>query len=141
MILTTENKTITLSLKTRNVVRTLDLMGKTDIKKALFEGLNRADAKTLAQTLVGLSDERLTVGEMYDFIDDYKAEHGCSVREIYADLITALNEKYFFGAKLSPEELENAFGNPITVDMDAVVEKIMEEMTRDAAKQSLTPSK
>ena len=108
MILSTNNVTHELILNNRNVVRMLDMLGTDDLSAAMLDGMNHVNTKKLATAIYALDRSNFkSVDEVYDFLDDYKAEHECTVREIYADLIREFNDHYFFDRKMTEKELRN----------------------------------
>ncbi len=137
MILTTETRTIELTYSTRNVVKMLDALGTNDIKSIVFDGLNKMDARKLAIIIQQLSGKNLSVAEIYDFIDAYKAEHECSIREIYTNIITDLNDNYFFDQKMSPEKLAELMSNPMITTMDDVVTQAVRDAVGKIASETI----
>lgn len=137
MILTTETKTIELTYSTRNVVKMLDALGTNDIKSIVFDGLNKMDARKLAIIIQQLSGKNLSVAEIYDFMDAYKAEHSCSIREIYTNIITDLNDNYFFDQKMSPEKLAELMDNPMITTMDDVVTQAVRDAVGKIASETI----
>lgn len=137
MILTTETRTIELTYSTRNVVKMLDALGTNDIKSIIFDGLNKMDARKLAIIIQQLSGKNLSVAEIYDFIDTYKAEHECSIREIYTNIITDLNDNYFFDQKMSPEKLAELMANPMITTMDDVVTQAVRDAVGKIASETI----
>ena len=138
MILTTENRTIELNLSTRNIVKMLDALGTNDIKSVVFDGLNRMDAKKLAVIMQQLAAPKVySIPELYDFIDMYKSEHGCSIKEMYTSIISDLNENYFFDRKMMPEELSDLMNNPLATSMDEVVTQAVKDAVGRIATESI----
>lgn len=139
MVLTTDNKSIELTYSTRNVVKMLDALGTNDIKTIVFDGLNKMDIRRLAVVIQQLASPRTyTVSEIYDFIDEYKANHGCSIKEIYTDIINDLNDNYFFDRKMSPEELAEVVRNPLATSMDDVVTQAVKDAVGKIAAEAIT---
>lgn len=138
MILQTENKTISLKLSTRNVVNMLDAIGSNDIKTLVFEGLHKMDAKLLACVIGQLSEEKMSLNDVYDFLDEYKSEKECSIREIYQNIIAELNDNYFFEKKIPAPELSELLSNPLMMGMDSVVQQAVKDAVGKIAQESVT---
>jgi len=122
MILSTNKVTHELILNNRNVVRMLDMLGTDDLSAAMLDGMNHVNTKKLATAIYALDRSNFkSIDEVYDFLDDYKAEHECTVREIYADLIREFNDHYFFDRKMTEKELTEWMNNPLAGRMDDIL--------------------
>lgn len=138
MILQTGNKTISLKFSTRNIVNMLDAIGSNDVKTLVFNGLNKLDSKLLACIFCQLSEDKMSVNEAYDFIDSYKSENECSIREIYQKIIVEINNNYFFEEKIPMPELSEMMSNPLMTGMDNVVQQAVRDAVGKIAQESMT---
>lgn len=138
MILNTEKKTIELKFSTRNVVRMLEAVKADDVKVLVFEGMHKMDTKLLANVIqqLAVTPER-SLTDIYGFIDDYKAENECSIKDIYQMIITELNDNYFFDKKMSAEEVEELAKNPLMTGMDSIVQQAVRDAVGKIAQQSV----
>ena len=142
MIIETKNKTINLVLKTRKIVDIANLLKNKNFEEAFVKAYSILDGEALTKIIFKLAENENGVSafntsdEVYDFIDDCRAE-GISISELYAKIAEALNEEGFFKKKMSKKELKEMTSNPLsTMNMNELVQKSAESaMSKIAEKQ------
>ena len=142
MIIETKNKTINLVLKTRKIVDIANLLKNKNFEEAFVKAYSILDGEALTKIIFKLAENENgesafnTSDEVYDFIDDCRAE-GISISELYAKIAEALNEEGFFKKKMSKKELKEMTSNPLsTMNMNELVQKSAESaMSKIAEKQ------
>ena len=142
MIIETKNKTINLVLKTRKIVDIANLLKNKNFEEAFVKAYSILDGEALTKIIFKLAENENgesafnTSDEVYDFIDDCRAE-GISISELYAKIAEALNEEGFFKKKMSKKELKEMTSNPLsTMNMNELVQKSAESaMSKIAERQ------
>lgn len=138
MTLATNEKSIELNYSTRNVVKILDAFETNNIKDVVFDGLNKMDVRKLAIIIQQLaSPEKWLITDIYDFIDAYKTEHECTIKDIYVDIINDFNDNYFFDAKMTPEELEETIKNPLAIGMEEIMMRAVKQSIEQIATEKV----
>lgn len=127
MITTASGKELELHFKTRLMERFEERFNIKDAMRFWKEAANGPSLQVIEVALVTFSDGALKdINEAADFIDDYTAQAGKTVYTLYGEIIQEINEKGFFKAKLSPEELTEQLEAPI-LDMAEIVNKAVTE--------------
>ena len=142
MIIETKNKTINLVLKSTKIVDIANLLKNKNFEEAFVKAYSILDGEALTKIIFKLAENENgesafnTSDEVYDFIDDCRAE-GISISELYAKIAEALNEEGFFKKKMSKKELKEMTSNPLsTMNMNELVQKSAESaMSKIAEKQ------
>lgn len=137
MTFITENNSIELKLTTRNVTKMLNALGTNDLKTIMFDGAGKMDAKIMAIIVQSLSGTPKSIGEIYDFIDEYKRENKCSLKKMYELIITDFNENYFFDRLMSEEEITELINNPLITTMDGVVAQAVRDVVGKIAMDTI----
>ena len=142
MIIETKNKNINLVLKTRKIVDIANLLKNKNFEEAFVKAYSILDGEALTKIIFKLAENENgesafnTSDEVYDFIDDCRAE-GISISELYAKIAEALNEEGFFKKKMSKKDLKEMTSNPLsTMNMNELVQKSAESaMSKIAERQ------
>lgn len=134
MILETSKKTVNLVLKTRKIVRIANLLKNKNFEDAYFKALQENDLDALSKIIFMLAEDNngnasfTNSEEVYDFIDDYKAEKGKTYEDIYKELTEVINEEGFFTKKRTKKELTEMMSNPLSgVNMNELVKQSAEK--------------
>lgn len=134
MILETKNKKIDLVFRTRKIVDIANTLKNKNFEDAFTKASSTCDIEALSKIIYTLAEneegKHAFVGseEVYDFIDEYKAENKCTCNNMYGKIAEALNEEGFFKKKMTKKELEELTSNPLsTIDMNEIVRKSTEK--------------
>ena len=142
MILDTKNKTITIVLKTRKIVRIANLLKIKNFEEAYFKAIQENNIEALANMLLIFAEDEngkqifRNAEEVEDFIDEYKNEQNKSYKDIIDELTEVINEEGFFITKMTKEEIEERMSNPLSgTDMNALVQKSAEKAIAKVAEE------
>lgn len=142
MILETKNKTIILVLKTRKIVSVANLLQNKNFEDAYFKALQNNDLDALSKILFIFAEDKdgnssfKNSNEVYDFLDDYKAETNKTYGDIYKELTEVINEEGFFTKKRSKKELTEMISNPLSgTNMNELVQKSAEKAISKIAEE------
>lgn len=143
MILETKNKTINLVFKTRKIVDIANLLKNKNFEKAFTEAYAQCDYNALSKIIFKLAEDEngksvfTTSDEVYDFIDECKAE-GITAFNIYERIAEALNEEGFFKKKMSKKELKEMTSNPLlTMNIDNLMKNSLEKAVSKVVEQEV----
>ena len=127
MYLTANDKTVELHFKTRLVQQFEERMKVENSQNFWVKAAQDENLKVIATALLVFSDKALhTLDDAYDFIDAY-LEAGGTVSGLYLELVTGINEKGFFGQKMTPAEVQARLEAPL-VDMAMLMDKVAGNM-------------
>lgn len=119
-------------------MKILDAFETNNIKDVIFDGLNKMDVRKLAIIIQQLaSPEKWSITDIYDFIDAYKAEHECTIKDIYVDIINDFNDHYFFDVKMTREELEETIKNPLAIGMEEIMMRAVKQSIEQIATEKV----
>lgn len=134
MVLETKNKRIKLVLKTRKIVEIANTLKNKNFEDAFFKAIQENDLDALSKIIFTLAENEegkhafVTSTEVYDFLDDYKAETGKTYSEIYKELAEVINEQGFFMKKMSKKELATTILSPLSgTNTNELVQKSIEK--------------
>lgn len=142
MIIETKNKTINLVLKTRKIVDIANKMKSKNFEEGFFKAIRENDLDAISKIIYSLAENDegknafISSVEVYDFLDDYKAETGKSYEDIWNELTEVINEQNFFTKKRTKEELVEIISNPLSaINMNELItesaKKAMSKITED----------
>lgn len=144
MIIETKNKTINLVLKTRKIVEIANLLKNKNFEEAFTKAYSELDMEALSKIIFKLAEnedgksEFETSGEVYDFIDECRAD-GITINDLYGKVAEALNEEGFFKKKMSKKELKEMTSNPLsTLNMNELIRKSAEVAVSKMAEQVIS---
>ena len=142
MILETKNKTINLVLKTRKIVDIANSLKNKNFEDAYFKAIQNNDLDALSKILFTLAEDNegkpafKNSIEIYDFLDEYRAENKKTYSDIFKELTEAINEEGFFMKKMTKKELEEMISNPLSgTNMNELVQKSAEKAISKIAEQ------
>lgn len=142
MQLVTNNRTINLVIRTRKLVDVSNVLGEENFEDAYFKALNKMNLESLSKIIYLLAENEeknnpfKNSKEVYDFLDDYKAETGKSYVDIYKEIAEAINEEGFFNKKMKKKELEDKMSNPFgQVNLEDVVKTSAEKAITSVAQE------
>lgn len=144
MELKTEYKKINLVFTTRKIVNaTRSLQGK-NFEDTYFKAMSENDLDSLSKIIYTFAENEdgtkafKSSEDIYDFIDDYKAENDKSYEDIFRELAEAVNDEGFFKKKMTKEELEQKISNPLSsINMDEVIKQSAEKAISKVAEQQI----
>lgn len=148
-VLETNNKRVTLELKTRKIVDIITLAGAKNFEDYFFKTLYNKDLKALSEIIYSLV--KVSEGEdrpftsstaVYDFIDEYKYEKNKCYEDIFNEIAEFINNEGFFNTKMSPEELETKKNNLMTsMDMEKVMDTVLKDVSKEVAMDEIQDRK
>ena len=100
MELKTKNKNIILVFTTRKIVNISNILKGKNFEELYFKAMNEADLDALSKIIYTFAEDSengaksfKTSEDVYDFLDDYKAENNKTYEEIFNELAEAINEE------------------------------------------------
>lgn len=131
MITTASGKTLDLCFKTRIMEHFEERFSIKNAMDFWKEAMQGPSLKVLESALVEFSNGEIkNVNEAADFIDDYIAQDGKTVETLYSEIIGEINEKGFFRAKLTADELKAELETPI-LNIAEIVNKAVTEAGKE----------
>lgn len=146
MIIETKNKTINLVLKTRKIVDIANKMKSKNFEEGFFKAVRENDIDGMSKIIYSLAENDegknafISSTEVFDFLDDYKAETGKSYEDIWKELTEVINEQNFFTKKRTKKELMEIISGPLSaIDMNELIaESAKKAMSKIAEDQILS---
>ena len=142
MKLETKNKTINLVLRTRKIVDIANSLKNKNFEDAYFKAIQNNDLDAISKIIYTLAENEdgkksfANSIEVYDFLDDYKAESGKTFEEIFKELTEVINEEGFFMKKMNKKELQEMISNPLSgTNMNELVQKSAEKAISKIAEE------
>ncbi len=116
-----------------------------NLRDAFFKATNNVDFEFLADILMTLADEETKkefngdFNKIYDFMENYVSQNKTDYEELYKLVAEEINDKSFFGKKMTKEELIKQMSNPladfdISEVMNRTAEKVMGEVVAEEFK-------
>lgn len=106
-----------------------------NFRDAFFKALNNVEFEFLADTLMGLADDETKKylnndsNKVYDLIESYVNQENIDYQSIYSMVAEEINDKSFFGKKMTKEEMEQQMNNPLAdFDINEVMNKTAEKV-------------
>jgi len=144
MNLETKFKKIILVFTTRKLVLISNMYKGKSFEDLYFEALNEGDLEALSKIVYVFAENEngekafKTNDEIYDFIDDYRAENGKTYEDIFRELAEAINDEGFFKKKMNKEELDQKISNPLSsINIDEVIKQSAEKAISKVAEQQI----
>lgn len=145
MELKTKNKTIVLIFTTRKIVNVSNILKGKNFEDLYFNAMNQGDLSALSKILFAFAEDKDGIKafnsseDVYDFIDDYKAENNKTYEEIFVDLAEVINEEGFFNKKMTKKELKTKMSNPLSsVNMNDVIKNSAEKAIAKVAEEQFS---
>ena len=145
MELKTKNKTIVLVFTTRKIVNISNVLKGKNFEDLYFSAMNEGDLNALSKIIFTFAEDKNGIKafnsseDVYEFIDDYKAENNKSYEEIFEDLAEVINEEGFFNKKMTAKELKAKMSNPLSsVNMNDVIKNSAEKAIAKVAEEQFS---
>ena len=111
-----------------------------NLRDAFFRALNNVDFEFLADILLNLADDGETKKELngdpnkvYDLVESWVKENDKDYQAVYSLIAEEINDKSFFGKKMSKEELEMEMNNPLAgFDINEVLNRTADKVIGEA---------
>lgn len=144
MELKTQFKTIRLVFTTRKIVNISNILKGKNFEDLYFKAMNENDLDALSKIIYVFAEDEAgiksfkTSDEVYDFIDDYKAETNKSYADIFNEIAEVINDEGFFREKVSKKELKQRVLNPLSgINMEQIVQTSAEKAISKLAEQEM----
>lgn len=145
MELKTKNKTIVLVFTTRKIVNISNVLKGKNFEDLYFSAMNEGDLNALSKIIFTFAEDKNGIKafnsseDVYEFIDDYKAENNKSYEEIFEDLAEVINKEGFFNKKMTAKELKAKMSNPLSsVNMNDVIKNSAEKAIAKVAEEQFS---
>lgn len=144
MELKTQFKTIRLVFTTRKIVNISNILKGKNFEDLYFKAMNETDLDALSKIIYVFAEDETGIksfkssDEVYDFIDDYKAETNKSYADIFNEIAEAINDEGFFKEKISKKELKQKALNPLSnINMEEIVKTSAEKAISKLAEKEI----
>lgn len=145
MILIVKEKEYSFTATMRKIVAINKKHKVKNLRDAFFRALNNVDFEFLAEILMSLADEETKkvlngdVNRVYEIVEDWVNENEKDYEAVYQLIAEEINDKSFFGKKMTEEELKGQMNNPLAnFDINQVIsntaEKVMGEVVAEEFK-------
>lgn len=145
MILIVKEKEYSFTATMRKIVAINKKHKVKNLRDAFFRALNNVDFEFLAEILMSLADEETKkvlngdINKVYEIVEDWVNENGKDYEAVYQLIAEEINDKSFFGKKMTEEELKGQMNNPLAnFDINQVIsntaEKVMGEVVAEEFK-------
>jgi len=111
-----------------------------NFRDTFFRGLNNVDFEFLGYVLLTLADDDTSKklngdpNKVYDLIENYVSQNNTDYEAIYKMVAEEINDKSFFGKKMTKEEMETQMNNPLAdFDINEVMNRTAEKVIGDIA--------
>lgn len=141
MILKVKDKEYSFTATMKKIVDMNKKLKVKNLRDTFFRAYNNVDFEFLADMLLAFTDDNLNkdVNRVYDLMEGYVNENNTDYQAIYELLAEEINDKSFFGKKMTEEELKAQMENPLAdFDINQVItntaEKVMGEVVAEEFK-------
>lgn len=145
MILKVKDKEYSFTATMKKIVSINKRLKVKNLRDAFFKALNSVDFEFLADMLLAFADDNTKkelngdLNKVYDLMEAYVNENNADYETIYKLLNEEINDKSFFGKKMTEEELKAQMENPLAdFDINQVItntaEKVMGEVVAEEFK-------
>lgn len=149
IVLETQKLCINLKFRSKKIVTITNMLQEKTFENAIFDSAKKCGIDELAKIIFVFAEDLnglnpfKSSSEVFDFIDDYKAENGKSYKDIYSIIIEGINEESFFSKKMTKEELEEQKNNIMSSDeiektIKTITEKIAMKMVENTSIQEIS---
>lgn len=130
------DKELELKCKTRLMLQLEERLHVTDARAYWQRAAQDGNLHVLCTALLVLSDKGLkTMDDAMDYLDGYLAG-GKTVAELYAALITEMNQMGFFGRKMTAKEVEELLAAPV-MQLGTITDRVADRLADEMAQQAL----
>lgn len=145
MILKVNNKEYSFTATMKKIVAINKKNKVKNLRDAFFKALNNVDFEFLAEILLSLADEDTKKelngdsNKVYDLVEAWTKENEKDYEAVYQLIAEEINDKSFFGKKMTEEQLKEQMNNPladfdINEVMNRTAEKVMGEVVAEEFK-------
>ena len=139
MILKSKNKDYTFTVTMKKLVAMNKKFNVKNFRDAFFKAYNDINFEFLAEILVALSEETINLDTAYEIMENHVTQTGTDYQDVYKLVAEEINDKSFFGKKMTKEELEAQMNNPlagfdINEIMNRTTEKVVGEVVAEEFK-------
>lgn len=145
MILKVKDKEYSFTATMKKIVVMNKKLKVKNLRDAFFKALNDVDFEFLADALLSFADDETKKelnndsNKVYDMMEAYVNENETDYEAIYKLLAEEINDKSFFGKKMTEEEIKAQMDNPLaSFDINQVITntatKVMGEVVAEEFK-------
>ena len=140
MILKVKNKEYSFTATMKKIVAMNKKLKVKNLRDAFFRALNNVDFEFLADFLLAFADEPKELNndsnKVYDlmeaWVNEATEEEPRNYEDIYKLLAEEINDKSFFGRKMTEEEIKAQMNNPLA-DFD--INQVISDVAKDSMKE------
>lgn len=140
MILKVKDKEYSFTATMKKIVAMNKKLKVKNLKDAFFRALNNVDFEFLADFLLSFADEPKELNndsnKVYDlmeaWVNEATEEEPRNYEDIYKLLAEEINDKSFFGRKMTEEEIKAQMNNPLA-DFD--INQVISDVAKDSMKE------
>lgn len=140
MILKVKDKEYSLTATMKKIVAMNKKLKVKNLRDAFFRALNNVDFEFLADFLLAFADEPKELNndsnKVYDlmeaWVNEATEEEPRNYEDIYKLLAEEINDKSFFGRKMTEEEIKTQMNNPLA-DFD--INQVISDVAKDSMKE------
>ncbi len=139
MLIATKEKEVELKLKTRLMLLLEERLHIEDTQLFWQKAAQAGNIRVLTTAVLILSDGALKkLEDAADLLDAYLEENSeASVQDLYIDLLTEINERGFFGRKMTEAQLEELLEAPV-VQMSEITGRVADKLAAEMAQQAVS---
>lgn len=145
MILRVKDKEYSFTANMKKIVEMNKKLKVKNLRDAFFRALNNVDFEFLAELLMVLIDDDYKkelngdYNKVYGLMESWVNENKTDYEALYKEVAKEINDKSFFGKKMTEEELTTQMNNPLAdFDINQVIsntaEKVMGEVVAEEFK-------
>lgn len=146
MILKVKDKEYSFTATMKKIVAMNKKLKVKNLRDAFFRALNNVDFEFLADFLLDFADENTKkelnndFNEVYDlmeaWVNEATEEEPRNYEDIYKLLAEEINDKSFFGKKMTEKELKAQMDNPLAdFDINQVISNTVEKVMGEAVEE------
>lgn len=107
-----------------------------NFRDAFFKAYGEIDFEFLANVLVVLCDESINEDLAFSLMEEFVKESGTDYESLYKKVAEEINDKSFFGKKMSTEEMATLMNNPLSgFDINKLLENTAQEVLGSVVKE------
>ncbi len=136
MILKGKEKDYTFTITMKKLVSMNKKFEVKNFRDVFFKAYNNIDFEFLAEILTAISEENINIDMAYDIMENHVNQTGTDYQGIYKLVAEEINDKSFFGKKMSEEELMEEMNNPLAnFDITKVIENTAQNVLGEVASE------